>query len=225
MTKKKSALEELIEDKTLIISVIALLVIFSIFTIGIVLKKDPIDNSPTVGIIVDENIVRYGDFEFKKAEVGWTTNLAITDSFEGPNKMYEIAVHYTPAEVEDIPTIRNSDNDTISPNLFLNARLIYVTTDPAYPADVVLGGVEVAKIMGKIYGKEVKGAVTREDERTAAPVITCDDTSGTERIIELRLGNTTEVFREGACVVIQGTNSTEILRASTRVTFELLKIL
>ena len=169
--------------------------------------------------------VTYKGFVFEKYGNAWVTQLQVQDWLQGWDKPYEISFHYTPYEVEYIPSIVNSRNESSAPDLIMSAQRIYITTDPKYPASVVLGGVEIAKILGNVYEKDVKSALTKEDNRTNAPVRTCQDIGPMIRVIELRLGNETKIFSENGCIVVQGVTPLDTIKASERLTFELLKIM
>ena len=218
LTKKKSDKKEMEKDKILVYGLILLVLVFGAFIIGVRFIKVQ-DETPQI------EVKTYNGFVFEKHGNIWVTTIRMSDWLKGTERDYEILLHYTPDEVEHIPTIKNTRNESVSPNLFLDARKIYITTDPEYPAEVVLSGVEIAKIIGQVYEKQVKAAVTRPDNRTEAPVITCDDLANFVRVIDLRLGNETKIFSEHGCIVVQGTDPGELLKAAERLTFELLKIL
>ncbi len=208
-------------DKTLIISIVIIIALFGslIFLIMSLNKDKP---------VVSENVTEvktYGGFVFTKDGNVWVTRMSIKDTFKGWEREYEIFFHYTPDEVEDIETMRNARNETVSPNLFLDARKIYITMDPKYPSEVILGAVEIAKILGKVYEREVKSAIIRPDNRTDAPVITCNDIGPGVRVIQLELTNQTRIYSNRGCIVVQGTNTTELLKASERLAYEMLKVL
>ena len=209
----------ILKDKVLIFSIVALLVIFG--GIFMSLRNTAIETSTEPQI----EILEYNGYIFEKHGDIWSTTVTITDSFKGWERQYEILFHYSPKEVEDVETLKNARNISISPNLFLDAQTIYITMDPEYPSAVVLSGVEIAKIIGNVYEKGVKGAITRPDNRTDAPVITCNDIAPAIRIIKLELGNETKIYSDKGCIVVQGTDSDELLRASERLTYEMLKIL
>ena len=207
------------KEKFIIFAIIGIILAVSLFLFF--LNIDNGNNTPTNQTITKQ----YKGFAFTKENNFWYTQIEVTDRFKRTKKTFDFYVHYTPDEVENIPTMRNSNNESVSPNLLLNVQTVYITTDPEYPAEVVLGGVEIAKVIAQIYGKEVKSATTRPDNRTKAPVITCDDLSASQRIILLNLGNETKIYSDHGCIVVQGTNATEVVKASERLAYEMLKIL
>jgi hypothetical protein len=223
MKKKTHQKKESIgRDKILIISVIAIIVIFfGLFT----LLKNQVKKAEQPKI----NIKTYNGFVFEEAEGIWTTHMTITNKLTGKGESYSIMFHYTPDEVENVTTLRNSRNETVAPNLFLNMPLIYITTEPNYPGAVVLGGVEISKtmaIVSKTYDlpTKIKSAMTKPGNYSF-PVITCENITANQRVIYLKLGNETGISFDNGCVIVQGTDETELLRASERLAFEILRIL
>ena len=206
------------DDKVIIIGLVILLVTFGSIIFAINTQKEPVATE-------NPEIRLYKDYVFVKQNNGWETEMEISDKLKGWTRTYTFLFHYTPDEVEYIPAMKNVRNETVTPNLFLDAQKIYITTDPEYPAAVILGGFEISKVLGNVYEKEVKGAVTRPDNRTDSPVITCRNMTMTERVILLNLDEPTSIYSDKGCIVVQGTNETELLKAATRLTYELLKVL
>jgi hypothetical protein len=214
---KKNKQERKGNDKVLIISLLAIVVIFA----GILLFMRNSKEAP-----IKEEVIKYGEYVFSQKGDLWYTQLSIKDKFKGWDRQYNLYFHYNPLQVEDIPTVENSNGEASSPKiLIIGARKVFITMDPQYPASVVLSGVEVAKILGQVYEMDVKAAVTRYTNKTDAPVITCNSYGNGTRVVELRLSNETAIREEGGCIVVKGTDPQELLMASSRLAFELLKIL
>ncbi|MFH2019957.1 MAG: hypothetical protein ABIJ34_00955 [archaeon] len=212
-TPKKN--EDSKQDMILVSAIVGIVAIFGVIMYFVATSASPSEKIETLN---------YNGFVFEKHGDVWTTLLRVGDKLSGKYKEYEVYFHFTPADVEDIPTIKNSRNDTVTTALFMQSNLIYITTDPEYPASVILGGVEIAKVLGQIYQKEVKATITRPG-KTGALVVTCENISNTVRVIDLRLGNTTAIYNNNGCIIVQGRDSIELLKASERLTFEMLKIL
>ena len=202
-------------DMILIGSILGIIAIFGLIMFFVSTAQTPASTVETR---------MFKGFTFQKHGDVWVTTLTVGDTETGLKRDFEIYFHYFPSEVEQIPSMKNSRNDTVTPELFINAKKVYITVDPDYPASTILGGVEIAKILAQVYGKEVKAAVTRKGT-TDAEVVTCDDIQENVRIISLRLGNSTKIFSEKGCIVVQGTNTVELLKASERLTFEMLKMI
>jgi hypothetical protein len=216
-TKKPAKKESSGNDKILIISLIAIFVIF----LGMLMVMKNSKDEP-----VKEETVDYKGYVFSKKGDLWYTELSVKDTVKGWNRQYNLYFHYNPDQVEDIPTVANSIGEASSPKvLIIGGRKIYITMDPAYPASVVLSGVEIAKVLGQVYELDVKAAVTTQSNKTDAPVITCADYGDGVRVVELRLAEETAIREEKGCIVVKGTNPQELLRAASRLAFELLKIM
>ncbi len=219
-TKKKEDMEK---DKIFIYGLIFLILVFGAFIFGVryvKLKKE----TPQI------EIREYNGYVFKKYGDIWVTTIKVSDRLKGTETNYEILFHYTPDEVENIPTIKNMRNESVTPNLFLDAKQIYLTFDPDSSGEVksriLQSGVELAKVISNIYKKSAKSAVTKNvSEIPTAPIITCDDIGPFTRVIYLNIGNETKIFSDHGCIVVQGTDGEELLKSAERLTFELLQIL
>ena len=213
---KKQEKQDLKKDKNLLIGIFIIITVFGVVLFSMTSSKDPVQEIESID---------YNGFIFEKQGNIWVTLITLQDKLSGKERNYEVFFHYTPYEVEHIETMKNSRNQTVTPDLFMNARKIYITTDPDYPAGVVLGAVEIAKIMGKIFEKDVKAAIIRPHNRTDAPVITCDDIGPATKVIHINLGNSTRIYSNHGCIVVEGISTEEVNKASERLAFEMLNIL
>lgn len=217
----KTVKKESNKDKILVIGV-AVIAIFAL----IIFVLNPGKNTQQ---IEEVEIKDYNGFIFVKKDNVWETNLIIEDAFKGWKREYTFLFHYTPDEVENIKTMKNVRNESVAPNLFLDARKIYITFDPDSPGEVkariLQAGFEVAKVMNIVFEKDVKSAVTKSVDIPNAPVITCDDIGPFVRVIFLKIGDSTEIYNEHGCIVVQGKDGVELLMAAERLSFEMLKIL
>ncbi|MBN2368605.1 hypothetical protein JXC34_06295 [Candidatus Woesearchaeota archaeon] len=219
-TEKKN--NDLKKDDILIKGIVVLIVIFGLIVFGVRLipKSTLTENTPEV--ITKE----FKGYVFENHDNIWTTDISTRNIVTKEIKTYNIMFHYTPDEVEHIQTIIGIDNKTSSPELFMNSNLLYLTVDPTDPGGVVLSAVEIAKIAGNIYSLNVKSAITKEYPGSNYPIITCNNVSKTVKVIHFKLGNRTGIFNDNkGCVIVEGTNEVELLKASERLTFEMLRIL
>jgi hypothetical protein len=200
-------------DTILIIGIVLIIVVFGIILFALKNPKNTVEE------------INYSGYVFTKYGNVWETTVNVKNKVTGANSNYNILFHYNPLEVKDIPTLRDTRNQTVTPYLFMNVKRVYITTEPDYPASVVLGGVEIAKILSNVYNKDVKGAITRSTRNTTTPIITCDNLTDTQRVIYLKLGNTTGIYSQQGCIIVQGVNEVDLLKASERLSFEMLKIL
>lgn len=223
VAEKKPAAEEAKEtntlknDKILIVSILVLVILFG--TIFYFIKNY---RQPAAEIPESQN---FNGFTFNKLGNVWVTNLQLKDKITGNISQFEVMFHYTPAEVQYISTEKDTRNISVTPYLILNTDRIYITTDPDYPSTVVLGGVEIAKILASFYQKEVKSGLTKNSSNKVVPIITCENITSSQRVIFLKLGNETSITSQSGCIVVQGKTPTDVVKASERLTYELLKIL
>jgi len=205
------------QDKFLILSIIGIILLFGSLIYTLSVSKEKIEE--------ESKTVVYNGIVFTKIGNIWSADIRVGDKAKGSYRDFTFLFHHTPDEVESIETLRNSRGDIITPNLFLNIEKIYVTTNPNYPAEIVLGEVEIVKVISNIYKKEAKTALTEEFPGADYPVITCNDINATQRIIEFRLGNSTKIHQEKGCVIIEGKTPSDVVKASERLAFEMLKII
>ncbi len=205
------------KDMYLIYAIIAIL-----FVLGVIFSVRYFTKEKEETPIPETKV--YNGFTFVKVGNYWQTKIR-TERSSGIDE-YDILFHFTPDEVEFIPTEKNVRNQTITPYLFMNTKRVYITTNPEYPSSVVIGGVEISKIIGQVFRKEVKGALTRPvNNKSNTPVITCDDLNDEQRVIYLKLGNETKIYSDNGCIIVQGEDPIMLIKASERLAFEILKIL
>jgi hypothetical protein len=207
------------ENKVLIIFIFAIIGIFGIIWLVMLNAKPSPESLPA-------DTVTYRQFVFFKSGNYWQSLVVIKNQMSGESAVYNISFHHTPYEVMNISSPVNSRNETVAPKILVNgARQVYLTMDPEDPSSVAISGVEIAKIIGRIYRIPLKASITRPNNKTDAPIITCANVTGTSKVLLLKLGNETAIKEEMGCVVVEGTNPDELLRASEKLVFELLKIL
>ncbi len=213
------------KDKLLIIGIIGIVIIFGSIVAWMKLSPKeenlkPVDVKNFKGFVFE----RYADSKF------WETKLTVNNRNTGKTESYKILFHYAPDEVNHIFSVEDEENISITPYIFYNTKTIYITTEPDYPAAVVLSGVEIAKILAiiaKTYTRQIiiDPATTKPVNNSIYPVITCNDLNVTTKVVYLKLGNSTGIYNKKGCVVVQGTDATQLLKASEKLAFELLGIL
>jgi len=87
----------------------------------------------------------------------------------------------------------------------------------------------MAIILGRrlgLYDKRVIGAVTSlPEEDTGLSIIDCNNVENDLNVVRLQLGSETKVFlEENGCIIVQGTNEWEIVRASDRLIYHVLDV-
>ncbi len=174
-----------------------------------------------------KNTVVYNHYEFTKYEGNkWQTQQLIR------GQLYDIPFYYNPSQVLDIST----DNTTVglirafsenNPN-----GTIYITIDPQEPSQLVVAGVEYARLLGtsyNIYNMKVKSALTAPYQQgnltTESPVITCSNQSQDTLVIYQAVGTQNRIYRDNYCIILESVNVSESVRVADTFAFNLLNII
>lgn len=147
------------------------------------------------------------------------------------NRTFEITTHYGPKELEDIKYPVDANNRIIPKKgiiFTLNASLFDVASGMA-SAGIAAG--EVGKIIGTkngILNKPTMSTVTGPlpDYQNVTFPATCANSSSTIGVIQFQVGAETRII--GAtpnCLIVQGTNASEIIRASDKLLYVILGIM
>jgi hypothetical protein len=167
----------------------------------------------------DPNEYVYNNFRvFKNPTIGYTV-VAYLD--EQP---YHLQLRNDPKSTENI-TINSEIKE-----LILEKEAIFFTLDPNFNSVPVLGATEMANIFGTrlgIFNKRVFGAITKEaDPPTGNIVVNCNNVSVKSNIVRLQVGDETKVYKEeNNCIIVQGTDEWEIIRASDRLIYDVLGVI
>jgi len=134
---------------------------------------------------------------------------------------YLFKLRYDPKSVENITITKDIKNN------ILNKKSIYITVDPKSSSVPVIGAIEISEIISRklgIFNKETVGATTEYANNYTA-VATCDNVTDEIGVIWLKLGPETRVFSENGCILVQGENEWEIVRAADRLIYQMLTIM
>jgi len=103
---------------------------------------------------------------------------------------------------------------------------LFITMDPDATGLTVLAGTEISKIIGSpfLYNVPTRGALLR-DVGNGAPVKTCSDVNETTSIVKLETGSENKVYSEKGCVIVQGTNESELIRSADRLSLTVLGVM
>ncbi|MBT3463915.1 hypothetical protein HOD20_04340 [archaeon] len=199
-----------------------LIFILLFISVGILVISSLFQNNvpePKEEIIIDDSKVEFNNFTFEKKEDGmWYTYVLVDDFLSAPRE-YEVPFYYNPYDVLDIEFRRGLES------IFLDVPNIYITINPEYDSKAVIAGTEISKILGKVWFKKVKAGLTKQVNGSEFPIITCEDINSKTRVIEFRLGDVTKIFQEEGCIIIQGTDEQELIRAADKMAFRMLKIM
>lgn len=194
--------------KSTIIAIVIFLIIFSLtsFLILRVVKKD------------NPNQYTYNNFRvFKNPNIVGYTIIG----YRG-DQPYHFKIRNDP---------RNTENITLSPeirNLILQKPTVYFTMNPNLTSKSVIAALEISQIISRslgIYNKETIGAITSPVENNPTIVITCDNVTKTENVILFKIGDETKVYLENNCIIVQGTDEWEIIRAADRLAYHILEVI
>jgi len=193
-------------DKSIILALVIFLVILSVSTFFIFKGSDDPDeyNYNNFRVFKNPNIVGY-------TVVGYLG--------EQP---YNLRIRNDPIKTENI-TISGEPR-----GLILSKPTVYLTMEPNLTAKSVIAALEVANIISRnlgIYNIETIGAITLPVENNPTTVATCANITKTENVILFRLANETKVSVDNNCILVEGTNEWEIIRASDRLVYAILELM
>ncbi len=166
----------------------------------------------------DPNEYNYNNFRIFKTQdiVGYTIV-----GYVG-NQPYNFKLRNDPINTENI-TVSGEPRE-----LILSKPTVYLTMEPNLTSKSVIGALEVANIISRnlgIYNRETIGAITSPIENNPTPVATCNNITRTENVILFQLGNETKVSVDNSCILVQGINEWEIIRASDRLVYDILELM
>ena len=164
----------------------------------------------------DENTYMFKD-EFpvtKLEEIDY-----LLQGFLGP-RPFNLHLRTDPREADTIPS-----EDDIRTKTLKSTKVIYVTVDPDLTSDATIAAAEITKITGapEIMNIPTFVALT-EKRREDIPKKTCEDNTESERVILLKLAKETNIHSEDTCIIIEGTNELELIKASDKFILQLLGI-
>ena len=186
----------------IIIMIVGLLVLF--FSIKYFYHPTPTEESYV-----------YNGFKFTKVSSLWLTEVQVD------NMVFRITTRYSPNELEHI-TVESGVYEKI-----VDSKGIYFTVANNLSSVAVLGITELGRIVGTHYGlfNIPSQAALLESDDKGTPVKTCKDAVNGTGVIWFKLGNSTSVYSDGNCVIIQGADEWGIVKAADRVTLGLLGIM
>ncbi len=193
--------------------VIIIIVIASIFLLTKFYKSDDIPSGISGYVI-------YNNFEFYNTSNLWTTEIQLRS-----DNVHLLQTRFNPYDVEHIPVPENL-RDTVA-----QAEHIYLTVEPNLTSTTVIGMIEVGRVLGKkynIFNIPTNGALTylpESDYDNVTPIVNCADSTPENLVMWFKIGNTTEIYKQDDCFIIQGTDDWEVVKAADMVVFELLDII
>ena len=145
------------------------------------------------------------------------------------DKKYLVDFYYIPIRIftktgqKDINIIlRNDPRELEGLGVKINDSLLYskevwVTTDVNYSSDAIIARGEVGSVPNAI------GIITKYtfnvDNELGYEKITCENATLKSRVIDIRLGNETKVYGENKCIIVEGANYTNMIKAADSLAF------
>ena len=177
---------------------------------------------------MNANQYAYGGFVFARPDNNslWTFQGKINGS------VYEITTYYSPNELLDINLSQLSVAQIITKPIIIFAlnstQLDLVNGGPR----AVIAAVELGKVLGSknnIFNKIVRSTVTdapaNVTNETDSFHLTCANATTQVGIIQIGLGDKTQVIPKPHCIMIIGSDPQEIIRAADRVMFGLIQVM
>ncbi len=133
---------------------------------------------------------------------------------EQDGKTYEF--HYLPTEISTVPLIKSPVK-----------RTYYLVADPSanYSQDdlslIGLARFEMQENLGK---KEITTILGFSREYNSIPPVTCANATTQVGVIQFQLGNKTRVISEANCILIEGHDGLEVIKAKDTLMYSLLGV-
>ena len=159
---------------------------------------------------------KYNGFNMINISGMWYTQIQLPDS----ENVHDIEMRNSPWEVEHVPI----SEDVMAPTL--NSSLIYLTIDPNMTSLGVVAMIEVGRITGDKYDLlniPTRGALTEKGK--GAPYVTCQNATEDTRVILFRTADATQVWEDEGCIIVEGTNATQLVKAADRFTYQLMGVI
>ena len=149
------------------------------------------------------------------------TETKIPIYFPGDDTQYTLTMRNDPASLEDIPLTGN-----LAQRL-TNDEAVFITIDPNQDlkGKTVVAVYELINVIDNelLYNTVVYTAVSEEYEDK--DVVKCEYATDANTIIFVTLGEETRIYGDGYCIVVEGTDEDELIRAADRLAYHLLGIM
>jgi|GEM_PF-3761220 len=156
---------------------------------------------------------KYGDFSVYKERLEGTT----VDFYIIPINVFgrelNVALRSDPRKIKDISMEINEE-------LLDEIDEIWITTSPGLESDAIIATNEIGSFTGSI-GLRTGYALT--EVVGEYPVMKCENASAKKRVIEVRLGNSTKIYSEDKCIIVQGKDYEDMIKAADRFVILLLE--
>jgi len=190
-----------------------------------------------VAVFIVSNSVNSNEFSYK-GPTGETFNFVTGNIGKIPIYNLKVYINYGDALIKPIEIpLRNRPKDVESIAIEGDVRAkiitstgIFITQDPLLPVETSVAGIQLAKVLGtadySVFKIPTQGAFTESlTENPEYPVKTCKDATQNTRVILLQQGPENKVYVKGECVIVQGTDSNNLIKAAERTVYALLQVM
>ncbi len=161
----------------------------------------------------------YNGFDFTPAQGGlWVTRIDVR------KQPYDIPFYFHPRDTESVLVGAN-----VTWPITRNPAQVIISIDPTEPSKVVVGGVEIGRILGtkyNMYNIPTSSALSKPSAtKVDIPVLSCANATYDRVVIEFKKGPENAIATNGNCVVLQYTDANESVRVADRYAYMLLRIM
>jgi hypothetical protein len=174
---------------------------------------------------VTQNGYMYNGFAFVREKPG---SLWRTIAFRNGTQ-FEINFYFAPKELQDIAIPNDSYKKII------DSKKVILVLDNSLNADVkgpgagAVAQIEVGKMIVNKFGIlniQTMTAVSPDTANSAGvPTASCANASKTTTVIQFALSNQTQITQDKTCIMVYGSTTNELIRAATRLSFQLVGIM
>ncbi|MFH0797824.1 MAG: hypothetical protein V1906_00265 [Candidatus Woesearchaeota archaeon] len=161
------------------------------------------------------------EFEVRKVVDQNYVGYEIKFFYPGSGQPYYMDVRYDPASMEDIPIDRTIFNK------IKDDKVMHITIDPTanLTGKTTIAALEIDKFIDNKYflNIQVNSSVTKP--YADYPIKTCGDATPDNSVIWLKTGDETKITTEGNCIIVQGKDEDDIIRAADRLVLYLVGIM
>lgn len=207
-------------DKTTIIALVIFLLVVGGIVAGLM-----IDRNTKKTAIINEYVRPYNGYEFNKDANGhWIT---IMHTVSGDKK---IPFYYHPEELLDLEydskinemlsiVHRNGGTFTVAYGAELTNPDIPGTGMPA------IAGLELSKMALYVFGMQTSAGFTDEIENTTFNVVSCDNASLRNYVVEMRLGDENKLYSKDYCAVMEVKTLNDTIRLADLFAYKITGVI
>ena len=164
-------------------------------------------------------------FKFFKSEIDNLTQHIVTIyAFDKQRNKHQIDIPI----INDPYSLENIEIFGEVKDKILNKQGVFVTVDPYGNSKSVLAAIEITRVIGtNDYGvfKIPTQSATTIPTNTTYPVINCNDATKDTGVILIGIGNYTRIFSNKECVIVEGDNYDNLIKAADKLSLHLLNVM